>query len=328
MTTSAVATAYYGSDTQQFVNIYLPSAGVFVGATNLPVCIVVPASGFSSSGRPPNGSSGGLAQGLNTNAQSLANFGAVVCVVNYRGDASDGSIRAFPMEIDDLISACLFMLAVAPSYTTAQGMHMIGGSAGGTLAGLAVPRLLSLGVKVPSCQLLSSNTDWWSALAYYIDVHDNLANHPEWLLGTAGAQTHVGNIANAHGTFSSYGTGASANKSLQWHIDYNGAGYTIPRASTIANPANPSGTELWDEAFFQKYSVSGQASKKASSCWWHIFNSANEEIPLQQPFTLSERLSNVGTMAAVTIIPGAQHSYNYWNTVQAAIVQFALSATH
>ena len=310
------STHSYGADPTQFVDCFVPTGIAPTGGW--PTVILIAASGFSA---VPT-------SGIWSNATQLNNTGCAAFCVSYRGDTSVAPIiPAFPMEINDIVAGAQWILAHASTFgTSASTLHFIGGSAGGTLAGLAAAELLDLGINVASVQLLSSNTDWESALQYYFDAYNNPSNHPE--LGTpaqakALAATHIGNIANAYGVTSSQNTSTAGIGSLQWHDPNSG----------VTNSTPPTGSDIWTGAHYAEYSVAQRASRKATRCWWNLYNSAQEEIPLQQPYYLMETLTNVGTMATLTIVPGSTHGWSLWPTgatawTTTALTRFILQTNH
>ena len=315
---TVLETHQYGADPQQYVTVTVPSSGASPTG-GWPSVIMINAAGFSAVSTD--------AGGLNINSASMANMGTVVFQVAYRGDSDTTTtvpgIPAFPMEIDDVVSGAQWVLANANRWGGNTSMvHLIAGSAGGSLAALATAELLDLGVDVRSCQLLSSNTDWYSAITYYMDVAANPQNHPE--MTTSTASNHMGNIAACYGVPSNTNISNAAVGSLQWHVDLNGSAWTT------AGIARATGTNLWTESYFQQYSAAARCGRKASRCWWHLYNSSAEEIPLQQPFYLMESLVNVGTMASVTIIPGATHGWALWNPpapIGTALYRFILETS-
>ena len=394
------ATPCNGTTDYQWIDVYVPTtAGTPAVPTGTPVpaVMMLSASGFSSSPTLGN-AQGGQAQDVATNGN------CVVFVVNYRGPLisppdSTGNVPGFPMEVLDAMSGARWIMRNAATWNAeTTALHMIAGSAGGTIAALATAELLDLGYNIASCQVLSSNHDFWAAYNYYRDTTDNVeqgitgvthgattttltvfntfqvgqqctfrvlpagisnlflnvgytvtavtpsgagnntavtlavattgtytgtgltagvvGTHPEWTLGQSGAAGHLGNIANAYGTTRILGwstasgsfSGAGNVNCLEWHTNYYGVSLTS--------------TDYWGPEYFARYSPAFRCSRKASRCWWQLWNSATEEIPLQQPFLMAEALNNVGTMATVNIIPGSRHSWNYWATVNDAVARF------
>ena len=309
------ATHYYGADSQQVIDCYIASPAT----ASSPTVIMLNAAGFGPAST----------SGLTTNANTLRNLGCAVFVVGYRGDIAPtsspftagtvgpGALPAFPMAVDDVVAGALWVKANAATYFgDTTKLHFVAGSAGGTLAGLATADLLDLGYDVASCQLMSSNTDWWSAIAFYRDVIANPTTpyNAAWIatIAATGGNTaggHLTNIANAYGTFHSNNAppGANGVGSLERNID----------------------TNLWPESYFQQFSVAGRASRNASRCWWQVYNSSIEEIPLQQPYYLVDALTQVGTEASLTILPGNKHGWNNWNACYQGMSRFIrLAQTH
>ena len=314
----ASAPVQYGADPLQFV---IPLAAPSPGA---PTVIMYGAAGW--------GSAANLAQSIVTNADGLQAAGYCVFIVSYRGSIPpiggttypanlQGALAAWPMAIDDAVAGSIAALELAPSYNgTDSSLHYAAGSAGASLAALAAAELLDLDLVVDSVQTLSMNTDWWTSIQqYWIDLNDpTSANHPV-------DNQHLTNVANALGVFhESSGNSASApahpsQGTLEWHL--NGAPNTYGQYAGWGQ-GYPTGSDIWTAATFAPFAPAQRCSLRASRCWWQLFNSSDEEIPLAQPYTFMEAMSNVGSMATLTVLPGNVHAYNYWTTVLPSIIQF------
>ena len=310
----ASAPVQYGADPLQFV---IPWAAP---SPNAPTVIMFGASGFSSSAN--------LAASVATNAGPLQAAGYCVMVVSYRGSVppiggstypanQQGGLPAWPMAIDDAVAGSIMALSLAGSYNgTTSALHFAAGSAGGTLAALTAAELLDLGIVVDSVSTLSMNTDWWTAIpGYWADLN---ATTP---VQAANDNQHLTNIANALGTFHDNGAGAAHPYpgSLEWHL--NGLPNTYATGAGWSG-GYPTGSDIWTRDTFTPYAPAQRCALRASRCWWNLFNSADEEIPVSAVQAFQESMTNVGSMVTVTILPGSVHGYTYWNRVQAAIIQF------
>ena len=277
MPTSPDEVHYYGNSPYQVINCYTaPSAGS-------PAVLMAPAAGF--------GSGVGNQNSLNTQANQLRNQGCAVFVCNYRGDSAPPSpVPAFPMEVDDYTAAALWMQKHSGAFngSTDGKIHLMGGSAAGTLAALTHARLTEMGIPVASVQMISSNTDWWTAIAWY----RSLLGGPNNSIGV----NHLGNISNA------YGYDTSTMLAL---ID----------AGTLT------------AASFADWSPAQRCTRKAADTWWQVFQGATDlEIPLQQPYIMHQALVDVGCNDTLTIIDASAHGYNLWSAVYPAIARFARAA--
>jgi len=58
---------------------------------------------------------------------------------------------------------------------------------------------------------------------------------------------------------------------------------------------------------------------------WLIFNSEHELIPLSQAQEMSGALGAAGCQATVSVVPGRQHAFEYWNKVSPQIMSFIAS---
>lgn len=311
---AASAPVQYGADPLQFV---IPYAAPSPGA---PTVIMFAASGFSSG---PN-----LAGSIDSNARPLQAAGYCVFIVSYRGSVApaggatypanqQGALPAWPMTFDDGVAGSVMALSLAGSYNgTTSALHLVGGSAGGSIAAIVAAELLDLGVVVDSVQTLSMNTDWWTAIQIY---WSDLNSATPVQAGTD--NQHLTNVSNAMGTFHDNGGGAAHPYpgSLEWHL--NGAPNTYKTGAGFGG-GYPTGADIWTRDTFSPYAPAQRCSLRATRCWWNLFNSSDEDIPMDAAFTFAETMSNVGSMVAVTIVPGAVHGYTLWNQVQAAIIQF------
>lgn len=317
---AASAPVQYGADPLQFIIPYNS------GTTGAPTVIMFAASGFSSGP--------GLAASIGGNAINLQNAGYCVFIVSYRGSVApigtggypanqQGGVAAWPMTFEDGVAGSIKALALAQSYGgTSNAIHYVGGSAGGSIAAIVAANMLDLGFVVDSVQTLSMNTDWYTAIPiYYADLNSGAP------LQSATDTGHLGNIANALGTFTNSGSGTNspAAGSLEWHLNGGPGGFNLPntyRTGAGWGAGYPTGSDIWTRDTFSPYAAAQRCSLKASRCWWQLFNSTDEDIPLDAAFTFLETMSNVGTMATVTVVPGATHGYNLWSASLPSIIQF------
>ena len=295
---------YYGSEPTQYVNCYNPPNTT----QTWPVFIMLPAAGFSSSA--------GSGDGLNARAGFMDNYGAVF-VINYRGvnyPSVTPTRAAFPMEVDDVVAGCLWVINNAGTfYGDPSVLHIIGGSAGGTLAMLATARLEELGYRVASCHSFSSNTDWFSTVQYYVD---ELPSSDAALVTSA--TNHLGNIANNYGVDSGvtqYRNGTLNTNgiyTLLWHYYYP----TMTPTSVLDPATSFFGftSNYWDPTFFSEYSPAQRCSRYASRCRYQIFASLLDiEIPIEQAYVFLEALTDVGTAASVNPVPGTKHGWTLFD---------------
>lgn len=309
MTTYGDAKHYYGSEPTQYVNCYNPPNTT----QTWPVFIMLPAAGFSSSA--------GQGDGLNPEALIMDNYGAVF-VVNYRGvnyTTATPVRAAFPMELDDVVAGCLWVINNAGTfYGDASVLHIIGGSAGGTLAMLATARLEELGYRVASCHSFSSNTDWFSTVQYYVD---ELSNSDATVV--ASAVNHLGNIANCYGVdsgasnYQSNNLGTNGIYTLLWHYYWTNSSLVGSNPTTTLDPATSFfgfGANYWDPTFFSEYSPAQRCSRYASRCRYQIFASLSDiEIPIEQAYVFLEALTDVGTAASVNPIASVKHGWKLFD---------------
>ena len=181
----------------QVVNVFLPRDNTAqnnpLNTSNNPTVLMLNASGFRYA--DPNL--------LNLNAAQLAKSGFAVFVAGYRGNGTaPGNPTApvtstFPMEVDDVVSAAVWVFNNAAQFNGDNtGIHIIGGSAGGSLAAIATSKLLDLGYNIKTCQILSSNTDWWSALQSYYAYYSVVALSSQINQGTPLTTINAANLVS------------------------------------------------------------------------------------------------------------------------------------
>jgi len=159
----------YGTDPLQTVQAWsAPAAGA-------PVVVMVHGGGFRSSA--------GDTRKLDLKATQLSHAGFAVFNVNYR---SDGATQpAFPDEVADVVAGTEWAIAHAALYGgNPTDVNLIGGSAGGTIAGDAAEQLPG---QIHAVVSLSGTNDLAAALTYWT------------ALGGSLGKLHVKNITTALG---------------------------------------------------------------------------------------------------------------------------------
>ena len=346
---------YYGQSPLQYLLGFYPTMKPApTGNAALPVFICLNAAGFSSYI--------GMAEKLASKANQLTNWGPAF-IINYQSTVAPGATLtltdtagtvvppspAFPAQIDDVVSGVLWILkhvAGSPYYGDTNSIHLVGGSAGGTLVALASARLSEIGIRVASCHTLSSNTDWYSTIQFYVDL--GMGNNG-LTADAATASNHLNNIANNYGVasgWSQYQTGGYNNSNsafqytLLWHTMYQTA---LTNGLVTGNEALDNVTRFynwnsnyWSPGFFSQFSPAQRCANKSNKCWYHIIaNILDIEIPIEQAYVFLDALTNVGTMATVNALclTGTSgtppHAYDYWDTagqLARSIANFALAS--
>ena len=142
----------YGSSPLQAITVY-PS-----NAPAAPLVVMVPGDGWHSA----------VNQNMQVaTAKALQSAGFAVFDTNYRGDSA--TLAAFPMEIDDIVSATDYAIAHSGQYgANPAKVTLLGGSAGGQLAAFATEVMnAATPHKVATVVTLSGPFDFPLAIAYW-----------------------------------------------------------------------------------------------------------------------------------------------------------------
>ena len=192
----------YGTDPLQTVEAWSAPA------PNEPVVVLVHGSGFRSSA--------GGAKKLSLEATQLAQAGFAVFDVNYRSDSA--TVAAFPNEVNDVVNGTKWAIAHANQYHgDPTNVSLIGGSAGGTLAGDAAEAMPG---QIHAVVSLSGTNDLGAALASWMAV------------GGPSGSLHVRNISRAVGCAPALCTQAAL---AQWSPDARVTSANCPRSWLVLN---------------------------------------------------------------------------------------------